>query len=63
MIVLGIETSCDECAIALVQDGKTILSNVIATQVKDHAPYFRSSTRDSQPPPRELDPKGLMNKP
>jgi N6-L-threonylcarbamoyladenine synthase len=40
MRVLGIETSCDECAIALVQDGKTILSNVIATQVKDHAPYF-----------------------
>jgi N6-L-threonylcarbamoyladenine synthase len=32
MLVLGIETSCDETAAALVVDGKTILSNVIATQ-------------------------------
>ena len=32
MLVLGIETSCDETAAALVADGKTILSNVIATQ-------------------------------
>jgi N6-L-threonylcarbamoyladenine synthase len=33
MLVLGIETSCDETAAALVADGKTILSNVIATQL------------------------------
>jgi tRNA A37 threonylcarbamoyltransferase TsaD len=26
MIVLGIETSCDECSLALVEDGKRILS-------------------------------------
>lgn len=39
MKVLGIETSCDECAAAVVEDGKTILSNVIATQVELHAPY------------------------
>jgi N6-L-threonylcarbamoyladenine synthase len=39
MIVLGIETSCDECAISLVEDGKAILSNIIATQVQDHAPF------------------------
>ncbi len=32
MLVLGIETSCDETAAALVADGRTILSNVIATQ-------------------------------
>jgi len=32
MLVLGIETSCDETAAALVSDGRTILSNVIATQ-------------------------------
>jgi len=32
MLVLGIETSCDETAAALVADGKTVLSNVIATQ-------------------------------
>lgn len=33
MLVLGIETSCDETSAALVADGKTILSNVIATQL------------------------------
>jgi N6-L-threonylcarbamoyladenine synthase len=32
MLVMGIETSCDETAAALVADGRTILSNVIATQ-------------------------------
>lgn len=32
MLVLGIETSCDETAAALVEDGRTILSSVIATQ-------------------------------
>lgn len=33
MLVLGIETSCDETAAALVVDGKKVLSNVIATQL------------------------------
>ena len=33
MLVLGIETSCDETAAALVADGKAVLSNVIATQL------------------------------
>jgi N6-L-threonylcarbamoyladenine synthase len=33
MLVLGIETSCDETAAALVKDGETILSSVIATQL------------------------------
>lgn len=33
MLVLGIETSCDETASALVADGKMVLSNVIATQL------------------------------
>ena len=39
MKVLGIETSCDECAAAIVEDGKTILSNVVATQIPFHAEY------------------------
>jgi N6-L-threonylcarbamoyladenine synthase len=39
MKVLGIETSCDECAAAVVEDGKTILSNVVATQIPFHAAY------------------------
>lgn len=39
MKVLGIETSCDECSCAIVEDGKNILSNVIATQIELHRPY------------------------
>ncbi|MGD9926889.1 MAG: tRNA (adenosine(37)-N6)-threonylcarbamoyltransferase complex transferase subunit TsaD [Sphaerochaeta sp.] len=39
MIVLGIETSCDECSASLVEDGHTILSNIIATQIELHKPY------------------------
>ena len=39
MNVLGIETSCDECAAAVVEDGTKILSNVVATQIPFHAPY------------------------
>ena len=39
MKILGIETSCDECAAAVVEDGRTILSNVVATQIPFHAEY------------------------
>src|SRR5205823_5051947 len=39
MLVLGIETSCDETAAAVVRDGNEILSNVIYSQVKTHAAY------------------------
>ena len=39
MNVLGIETSCDETALAVVADGKRILSNVVSSQVELHARY------------------------
>jgi len=39
MLVLGIETSCDETAAAVVEDGHRILSNVIYSQIKTHAAY------------------------
>jgi N6-L-threonylcarbamoyladenine synthase len=39
MLVLGIETSCDETAAAIVRDGREILSNVIYSQVPTHAIY------------------------
>lgn len=39
MILLGIESSCDETAAALVEDGRTILSSVIASQVEEHKIY------------------------
>jgi N6-L-threonylcarbamoyladenine synthase len=37
--ILGIETSCDETAAAVVQNGNKVLSNVIASQVELHAQY------------------------
>lgn len=37
--ILGIETSCDETAAAVVIDGKTIASNVVASQIDLHAQY------------------------
>jgi len=39
MVVLGIETSCDETAAAVVRNGSEILSNVVASQVCLHSPY------------------------
>lgn len=38
-LILGIETSCDETAAAVVADGRSILSNVVASQVDIHQPY------------------------
>src|SRR5262245_34649664 len=37
--VLGIETSCDETAAAVVESGRHILSNVVASQVALHQPF------------------------
>lgn len=39
MIVLGIESSCDETACAVVKDGKTILSNVVSSQIDLHRTF------------------------
>ncbi len=39
MLVLGIESSCDETAAALVNDGRTVLSNVVASQIETHRSF------------------------
>src|SRR5882724_3307495 len=39
MIVLGIESSCDETAAAVLADGRRVLSSVVASQDAIHAPY------------------------
>ncbi len=39
MLVLGIESSCDETAAAVVRDGREILSSVIASQIELHRPW------------------------
>ena len=39
MRLLAIETSCDETAAAVVEDGRRVLSNVVSTQVAIHSPF------------------------
>lgn len=39
MLVLGIESTCDETACAIVRDGKVILSNIVASQIDLHKEY------------------------
>mgnify|MGYP002668300804 CR=1 FL=1 len=37
--ILAIESSCDETAAAVVEDGRKMLSNIIASQVKEHVRF------------------------
>ncbi len=37
--ILGIETSCDETAAAVVRNGKTVLSNIVASSLQEHAQH------------------------
>lgn len=39
MKILGIETSCDETSAAVVENGRRVLSNIIASQVDLHSPF------------------------
>ena len=39
MLVLGIETSCDETAASVVEDGRWVRSDVVASQIRVHAAY------------------------
>ena len=39
MKLLGIESSCDETAAAVVEDGRRVLSNVVASQIEEHKLY------------------------
>ena len=39
MIILGIESSCDETAASIVADGTTVLSNVVNSQIEIHSKY------------------------
>ncbi len=39
MKILAIESSCDETAAAVIEDGRTVLSSVIATQIEEHKLY------------------------
>lgn len=39
MKILGIESSCDETAAAVVEDGRNVLSSAVYTQIQKHRPY------------------------
>ena len=39
MVILGIESSCDETAAAVVADGRRVLSSIVASQVEEHRLY------------------------
>lgn len=39
MKILSIESSCDETAAAVVEDGRRVLSSVVASQVEEHKLY------------------------
>lgn len=39
MLVLGIETSCDDTAAAVLRDGRAVLANVVSSQDEVHGPY------------------------
>ena len=39
LTILGVESSCDETAVAIVRNGRTILSNVVASQIELHRKY------------------------
>ncbi len=39
MLILGIESSCDETAAAVVEDGRKIISSVVSTQIEEHKKY------------------------
>lgn len=45
-LILGIESSCDETSVAVVKNGREVLSNVINSQIKIHEIYRWSSTRN-----------------
>lgn len=38
-LILGIESSCDETAAAIVRDGEEVLSNIVSSQIATHLPY------------------------
>src|SRR5574341_650202 len=39
MLVLGVETSCDDTAAAVLLDGRTVLANLVSSQDEIHGPY------------------------
>ena len=47
ILILAIESSCDETAAAVVKNGRQVLSNVISSQIDYMVVWFRKSHRES----------------
>ena len=45
--ILGIETSCDETSVAIVKNGRELLTNIINSQIDEHEKYRWSCARNS----------------
>ena len=45
--ILGIETSCDETSVAIVKNGRELLTHIINSQIDEHEKYRWSCTRNS----------------
>ena len=58
MLILGIETSCDETAAAVVEDGRRVLSSVVATQFESACPIRRGGARNRRPAASREPPAG-----
>ena len=50
--ILAIETSCDETAAAVIENGRKVLSNVVHTQIPLHVPFGGVVPEDRLPQPR-----------
>lgn len=46
IITLGIESSCDETSVAVLKNGREVLSNVINSQIEIHKRFGRGSARN-----------------
>ena len=51
MKILAIESSCDETAAAVVENGRTVLSSVVNTQIEEHKKYGGVVPEIASPPP------------
>ena len=48
MLIFGIETSCDETACAIIKDGREVISNVVASQIKNHEIFGGVGSLDTE---------------
>ena len=46
-LILAIESSCDETSVAVIKKGDTILSNIVASQIKSHQRFGWRCPRSS----------------